>query len=304
KPSLASLGRQALMALVAAIVISTVAYVVAYKTFFVRLPETFDMLRSSRPFFRVRFPERLLRWSFRSSFERGCSSFTIKALLRSEQHLMFLGAYLGIGLVMVAQSALDWTGDTSRALFPTSDYLSTALLIAFFVVSGLRFAFDMPAALEANWLFQISADSPRPAPREIARRLMLWIVVPPEILLLTPLTAANFGWRVAVMHSAITVALTVFAADALLSRFQKIPFTCHTQLDIKRLIVRMLGTVFGVLLVVPAIASVELWMLRKPVRLVGLAMVLAVGWRLLDRYRREAEDDGAILRFEDGPGEP
>ncbi len=53
-------------------------------------------------------------------------------MTRSERHVMFLGGYLGVGLVVVAQSA---EGDPSQI----------PLLMAFFLITGLRLAFDIPA---------------------------------------------------------------------------------------------------------------------------------------------------------------
>ncbi|MBV8866318.1 MAG: hypothetical protein JO210_13075, partial [Acidobacteriaceae bacterium] len=177
KPAMAAFGKQALLALGAAIVISIAAYALCYHRIFLRLPESFDIMGGSRPLFRIQLPEALLRPLFRSQFERACSSFAVKVLTRSEQHLMFFGAYLGIGLVLVVQTALDSHNEGSARL-PGSDYLAIPFLIAFFLITGLRFVFDRPAAFPANWIFRITADAPWPEPRKVARRLMLWATIP------------------------------------------------------------------------------------------------------------------------------
>ena len=96
-PHMAALAKQALLALAAAVAISMMAYALCYRRLFLRLPETFDAIAGSQPLFRIRIPEPLLAPLFRSQFERACVSFAVKVLSRSEQHLMFLGAYLGVG---------------------------------------------------------------------------------------------------------------------------------------------------------------------------------------------------------------
>src|SRR5262249_31413517 len=144
----------ALLGLAVAAVVSTGAYALCYQRFFIRLPESFDTMGGSRPFFKIRFPEFLLAPLFRSQFERACSSFSLKVLLRSEQHLLFIGAYFGVGVVIVAQSALDNLSKDSTPPLPSPEYLVIPLLIAFFIVTGLRFVFDRPVSLDANWLFR------------------------------------------------------------------------------------------------------------------------------------------------------
>lgn len=297
------LGRRAIAALIAAIVVSTLSYVICYRTWFVRLPEMLDMMGTGRSLLRVRWPESLLRRLFRSPFERACSTFAVRVLLRSEQHLMFFGAYLGIGLVVVAQSLVDSRQIVARSEYPSPAYLAIPLLIAFFIVSGLKFAFDMPVALDANWVFKLVPDSPYPQPKQIARRLMRWITVPAEILLLGPSTAASFGWRIALVHSATTVAFTLLFIEVMLTPFEKVPFTCSTVPDVKRVVIRILGTLFGVLLIVPEVASLERWAFAEPGRFLVLALVLFAGWILTRRYGRAVEYGGG-LRFEDGPGPP
>ncbi len=299
EPQMLQMGRYAWIALGLAILVSTVSYALCYGRFFIRLPESFDTMGGSRPFLKIRFPDAWVRPLFRSPFERGCSAFALKVLLRSEQHLMFFGAYLGIGLVIVAQSALDSARSVSRSALPDSAWLAIPLLIAFFIVSGMRFVFDRPAEADANWLFRISANSPEPEPRRIAKRLMLWTTLPWEILIFGPLSIERLGWPLALLHVGTVVALTVFSVDLLLLYFRKIPFTCRAQLDIKQLVVQMIGTILAVLFLVPLLAALERWMLAAPIRFLALCAVLTVAWYWLIHYRRAQR--GEKLLFEDAP---
>ncbi len=304
KAPMVALADQALLGLAIAVIVSTGAYALCYQRIFIRLPESFDTMGGSRPFFRIRFPEFLLAPLFRSQFERGCSSFSLKVLLRSEQHLLFIGAYFGVGLVIVAQSVLDSSSKRSPATLPSSEYLAIPLLIAFFMVSGLRFVFDRPATLDANWLFRFAANSPEPEPRSIAKRLMLWATLSWELAILLPLSIDRLGWPLALLHVATAVALTVLLADILLVFFRKIPFTCAAQLDIKQLLVQMMGTIFGVLIVVPGIAGIEHWMLFQPLRFLWFLILFSAAWFWLARYKRDANAQNPTMIFQDGPGPP
>ncbi len=266
RPQMALLAREAWIALCAAVVISVVSYALCYRRIFIRLPESFDITGSSRLFFRMGFPESMLRPCFLSQFERASICFSLKVLLRSEKHLLFVGAYLGIGLVIVAQTALDSPGNSHFGGLPDAGYFAIPFLIAFVIMSGLRFVFDTPAVLPANWVFQVAAGRPDPLPRQIARRLMLSATLPWQVSLLAPLAVKRLGWPLALLHISTIVTFTILFAEALLLRFQKIPFTCSTELDIKQALAKLLAAVFGVLAFVPALASLELWMLESPAR--------------------------------------
>lgn len=302
KPQMVRMAQQALLMLAGSIIVSTAAYAVCYRRIFVRRPESFDMLTTGRPFFRIRLPEAFLKPLFRSQFERGCTSFAMKVLLRSEPHLMFFGAYLGIGLVIVAQTALSSSAEEPRNALPSSAYLSVPPLIAFFVASGLRFVFDTAAFTEANWVFKVAAGPVQPRPGQIARRLLLLATLPWEIAVFLPLTVLRMGWPAALLHIGAVVALTILFTDLLVLGFRKVPFTCVSQVDIRRMIAKMLATIFGVLVIVPSLAAIERWMLEAPYRFGGFALVLAGCWYGLRKYRGSATRSEEGLLFEDGPG--
>ncbi len=262
KPVMAQLGQQALIALVVAIVISVLAYSLVYRRQFLRLPESLDVAGGARRRFRLPIPRWTQRLLFRSPFEHACMSFVLRVLFRSERHLMFFGGYLGICLVLVAQNFTGSAAAESGTSLPSADMLAVPLLIAFFLITGLRLVFDIPAVLSANWLFRLAIEKAEPSPAAIMRRLMLWMSLSWEIVLLVPLTAHRYGWTVAALHGATIAILSVLLIDLVLINFRKIPFTCSREMDVKRLIFRVLGLVLAVAFAVPAIAGIESWMLE------------------------------------------
>lgn len=299
KPAMAKLGMEAWEALAAVIVIAVLAYLLCYRRYFLRLPESEDMLGSSHHAHRL--PEPVANLLFRSPFEHACCGFIAKVLMRSERHLMFFGGYLGLGLVMVAQTAFDSFNQAAPGSLPNAGLLAIPLMIAFFVVSGLRFVFDIPAALDANWVFRMALGPEAPEPRFLAKKLMLWAVLPWQVFLLTPLMALRFGWLVALGHAAVVIALTILLIDLLLVRFRKIPFTCSTQPELKQLLARILISVFAVLIVVPTLAAIERWLFAEPLRFIWLFAAVLLAWYLLRRYRHEMLPMDRGLTFEDRP---
>ncbi len=297
--AMAQFGRQAVIALVGAVVVAIAAYSLCYRRQFVRLAESLDVVAGVQHRLRPRLPQWARKLLFRSQFELACSDFIWKVLFRSERHLMFFGAYLGIGMVMVAQTAMDSARHGMQASLPSSDLLGVPLMIAFFIITGLRFVCDIPATLDANWIFRLSITIPSPPPASLLKRAMLRSVLPWQVLILLPLTARPFRWSIAVLHTATVIAFSVLLIDVVLAGFRKIPFTCSSQPDSKQLLFRVLGSAVSVLIIVPALAGFERWMLGEPVRFTILAAFLAVSWYLLRRYEGELLAQDKALIFED-----
>ncbi len=76
-----------------------------------------------------------------------------------------MGGFLGVGLVVVVQSVT-----------------AAPLLLAFFLITGLRLSFEIPATMSANWLFRFAANDIAPNPNAITRRLMMVLVLPWQFL--------------------------------------------------------------------------------------------------------------------------
>jgi hypothetical protein len=255
-----------LAALAASIVIAVAAYSLCYHRHFLRLAESLDTLGATRHVSRFPSPN----WLFRSQLERACSVFSVKVLMRNERHVLLLGAYLGIGLVLTAGASL----------------LSLPLLIAFFLISGLRFVFDLPAALAANWIFRSAIDVPDPAPRAVARRFLLLAVLPWQIAFPLP-------WQAI----ALDILFSALAIELVLRGYRKIAFTCSSKPDTSQMVVRIVGLIVTILVLIPVLTAMERWALRDLWRFGVLAAVLGAVWYGV----RGKKDDEELLLFEDRP---
>jgi hypothetical protein len=293
------LATRALLATGAAILVSVAAYTICYRRRFVRLAESLETLSGPQHPHRIAFPNALARFFFPTSFERACASFSSSVLARSERHLMFLGGYFGIGLVLSAQNGMD---AVNRHVPPlSSDVFAIPLTIAFFVITGFRFVFEMPAALSANWTFRSILQSPPLNPRRPVRTLLLLCVFSWQIGILLPVSVRQLGWPLALAHTSIVMLLSATLIEFLLARFNKIPFTCSNRPDIPTLLMRILGAVFGLMLAVPFLAATERAVLIHPARSLFAAPALAIIWYWIMRRRLDFDGPAPRVIFEDDP---
>ncbi len=299
-PAMQALSERALSATAGAALISLGCYTLCYRRRFLRLAESVDMVGApgNRHIFRI--PGWCSRVLFRAPFERAGAAFMLRVLLRSERHLLFLGGYLGIGLVLTAQTAMDGVSRwPAHSAVPNSDLLAVPLMVAFVIITGLRFVFDKPAGLNANWVFRTILENPSPNPSRAVRKVLLLSVIPWQLLLLFPASGIQFGWRFAVAHTLTVLILSVTLIEFLVVRFRKIPFTYSSRPDIRMLLLRILGTLFAVMILVPVIATIERGMLLAPVRFVYGAVLLAGIWAWILRSWRDVSQTQNSLAFED-----
>ena len=75
------------------------------------------------------------------------------------------------------------------------------LTLSFFAVSGLRAAFNFPAELRANWVFQICESEDRMPHIRAARKWIVLMGIVPLFALLAPFEIWFRGWRLGVHPS-------------------------------------------------------------------------------------------------------
>lgn len=299
-PLMSDLAHQALFALLLVILFSLGAYSLSYGRYYLRLPETFDLLHAPHDRLRLSLPAWLERLFFSSPFEQGCISFAFKALFRSERHLLFFGAYLGVGCMLVAQTLLGRFSAPAASL-PNADVLAIPLIAVFFLLTALRFVFDIPATLNANWIFRCCVDKPQPPLGSIVRKLAFTLTLPWQFFLLAPVMARLYGWPVALEHTALVLTLTLLLVELLFANFCTIPFTCVIQADLRQTLSRILGSLCALTLAIPLLAALERWMLFNPLRFVSGAGIALAVWLLLREAKRDLSASGPTLIFEQRP---
>ncbi len=274
-PLMQAMAQRALSALAISIAVMFASYALCYRRHFLRLSESFDNLTGTRHGVYLRMPDWLGRVLFRSSFEEAVLLFAFRVMTRSERHVMFLGGYLGVGLVIVSQAA-------------ESDLTKLPLLLAFFLITGLRLVFDIPATMGANWAFRFSANNITPNPNSIGRRLMMMLVLPWQLL---PVGSPLF--------IPLNLAFSILGIEAVLLTSDCLPFTYRVQTDSRKLVIRFILELFGILFLVPALVWIEHWALSAWWRYAIVAVAILAAWLDLRRRRRASETNSGELAFEE-----
>lgn len=178
--------------------------------------------------------------------------------------------------------------------------MSVPLIVCYFLLLGLRFAFEIPVVLRANWIFRLTTDPDANECRRMARKVMLAFLVP---VLLICLAAYGLGWggKVGVTHTAIVGIVCALLVEILLVRFRKIPFTCSAPHFKSNALVSVLFYFLGFFVFTSWISIAEGWALANPWWYAAFGPGLAAVWLLLERYRSELTYLDTRLIFEERP---
>lgn len=301
--AMAQMGTIGLWAVIAVAVLAPLVYVLSYYRYFIRIPETLDTtLRSRAP--RVLLPLRMMDWFvLRSAYERATYRFAMKTLLRNDRHSLIFGGFAGLGIVIASQTLLSAVNQ-KPGVAPSAAMISVPFTLAYFLICGLRFVFDLPAELRANWVHRAILDSEQQAPADAARKVVLTFVLPWILIFCLPLYLYSWGWSVGIALIAVLIAGCYLLADVLLRRFAKIPFACAYPAWKQSATVIVLLYVLGLWAFASILPGLEHALLLKSVwYLWVLVLVLQVARLVLHRLR---DDDprSHILVFEEAPDHP
>ena len=300
-PPMSVLGWRSLKALAVVIAVAAVTYVLSYGRCFLRIPEV--MYRESA------VARRWLSWWFalcdftflRTPFQRATYRFVWQTLQRSEHHTLVMGGFAGLGLVIASQSLLSAFDPRmfQPGALPSAEILSLPLILSYCLVIGLRFVFEMPAELRANWLFQLTVDENSQECLPLARGFALSWVVPWVFVVLVPASAYFWGWRVALLNGVVVTLWTALLAQALFVRFRKVPFTCSYPPFRDSALVTVLAALAGFFVFVVLLSRVEYFALRNIFVAVALLAIGPIAWYGLSRFREDAAPADKHLIFED-----
>ncbi len=236
-PFFSHMAFRAVAALVATPAIATFTYIVGFRRSFQKIPESADLpLIPKLGKFRWASLSRIFyRSVFKTPTQRTLGRFILPTLWRSEIHQQVLLFSLAIGLVasagMLAGVPIHFQPGSHRfyqtnASPLSADALSIPLILAFCVIVGMRFCFEIPLNLQANWIFRFWIDPAVVETRSTARRLLLAL----SLSWLAPLTFFStlylWGLFIAVLHTSVLIVCSILIVEIAILRLRKIPFTC------------------------------------------------------------------------------
>jgi hypothetical protein len=299
-----ALASRAMGGLAAAMGISLVLYAASYGRYFRRSPEIMET-QTSGPGRMKRFVARwFARLALRGAVENACFFFAVRALFRSQRQRLMLAGFVGLGLTIAIQGfASDW-GAPARvaAHLPGAMMLSAPLAMAFFLLSGLRFAFNVPAELRANWVFRAILEDRGNQARRVAKALMLTFLTPVIIATLV-IYATIWGARIGIVHTAIVLLASLLLTEVLLVGYRKIPFACsyttgRQNVGVALVLYFLLFFFFSSGLAYLEYSALSSRSVISFLPLGGLPIAIWVGLRY---YESEFESEDKTLLFEDEP---
>ena len=298
-PAMAGLARLCLPGMFLLFVTSAVAYAIGYRRHFVKITEIAEgsgAAHSPARWIPVAFEGYLLP----TPSLRGCFSFVIKTLKRSESHRLVLTGVAGLALVLSSQALMNacQAGSSWRQAALTPDALSIPFIATFLLIVGLRIVFEIPVEIRANWIFQFLLDPDGHECLALGRRVVLFATLPVLIL-----TAAAYilteGLRIAALHTVLVLTWAVLLENILLVRFRKVPFTCTLPVFKQHSIVILISLCFGYLLYAVSTPEFESSALLHPMQMMALIPIAIVAWYIPRYLEKNTIDLERRLIFEE-----
>jgi hypothetical protein len=297
----ASMSKAALSAVALTILVALIAYALSFRRSFIRIPEIAD----ASHFPRLRHSSSLLaplhKTVLRNAPQRACYHFVARTLLRSDGHLQILLGFAALGLVLSLETLSSAPNLPSlvNGQVPSTEFLPVPFILAFCVIVGIRFAFETPADLRANWIFRYWLDPSQQDARPIARRVLLFFSLP----WLAPAAFLSvlffWGWRVALLHTTILVGCTILLVETVLIRFRKIPFTCSYPPFQSHSGLIFVAYFFGFLFFTDYLPQMEHWSLLNPWQVIWFVPLLIAVFLALHQYRKQMLDMDKQLIFDE-----
>ena len=302
-PYYAAMARSACIALGLCVLVAILSYTLSFRRSFIRIPETTEAGPLPRSQFRL-LPVALFdRLILRDPPQRACFYFISRTLLRSEAHLQIASAFAAMGLVVSAQSFTSaFHPGVSLAYSlraPTEDLLSIPYILAFFIIVGIRLAFDVPSAFRSNWVFALWIDPNTLQTRAIARKTLLTFSLAPLAPLCFLSSYFLWGAAAALLHTLLFTVCTIAFVEVLLLRFRKIPFTCSYPPFQSYSSLVFVAYLFAFLLFTSYLPELELWSLSDPWRAILFLPLLAIPLASVHFYRKQMLDMDKHLIFEE-----
>ncbi len=291
-PVFTGLARTGCVATVIAIAAAVLTYPLAYRRKMRHVVEGSDA-RDTRSW--VSLP---IRWILhatllRSARRRGIYHFISLTLLRKHRHRVYLAMYGGLGLALIAGSAMLLVPGSGHFSFGLSSVgLRAAVpIVAFWTVAGLRAAFLSPAEMRVHWIFRVIQGRPGMEESAATRTwVLLWaFVLTLGTVAMTHAVAppALRSAHAVVVQLLVAVGLCVLLTDAFLLNVKSIPFTAGqppSNTNLAFVLLQYFGLFPPFVLIT---LSLEEWLEASAVHFaVAVAVLVAAHLRMMSAHKK------------------
>jgi hypothetical protein len=291
-PALAPMARRAWIGLAGVVCGTALVYTLSYWRTLRKIVEEPDIMPGSHGF----------SWlpRFGNQTQTAIGQFAVRTLVRSRQHRLIVGFYLGIGLAFTSL-LLKGSADAVNNPWREESMLVWAASIMMIVLAtiGTRVAFAMPLDPRANWIFRVIGARGGLESLAASRRALLLLSVAPVWLATAVVCLWVWPGRQNVAHLAALGMLGMILADVCLLRFRKIPFTCSYLPGKSRFHLAFLGAL-GLFRAGSEAAVLERHALRETGSMAMMLTFLAVVWVCTRRTTAaQARSEEQEPRFEE-----
>jgi hypothetical protein len=233
-------------------------------------------------------------------------TFIGKTLARSRHHRLVLTAFAAIAIAVIFESFVslalnqDFRGFLVQSPAMRKATISAPLALSLFVLAGYRYLFRLPVELRANWVFRVNEPGNRLAFLIAVEQFLLCFAVVPVALVTLPLEMFVLGPGAGMAAAILCLLPSLILMDALLIRFEKVPFTSSYLPGRRPLVETVLIYGMAIGIYVSMLSAVVNWALQGPRTALGLFAVLLAIWLRTRKGRREDLEIGK-LEFEELP---
>jgi hypothetical protein len=229
----------------------------------------------------------------RNPVQRAVFNFFGKSLIRSVYHRMRLATYLAISSALILIVLGSQMRNPKIFFQVNKTLLSIPLILALFLLVGLRGIVKVPISLEANWIFRLTEERDKKHYHLALRKAIFFVILLPLFLSIFVFYSFLWGWEIALLHCLFGLVVSTVVMEALFLNFHKIPFACSYLPGKEKLHIYWLIYLMGSLIYVFLMSAVEFGLLKRPVGFLifyGVVLSFFLGIRIYQNsflYRKK-----------------
>jgi hypothetical protein len=243
--------------------------------------------------------------------ERAVFLFFGRTVRTSPKHRSTMSSYLAAATGVIGLYIVGMRGRFGELVPGNVNLLVQPLFLSFVLLAAVRSVVEIPAAPEANWVFQVTETPWRRRYVTGLKKAIFFKWLAPLAGLVLAVHAPLWGFGPALGHAAFGLTVSGLGLEGFFLKYRKVPFACTFVPGKARLHARVVVLIFLSLIFLAAVGGIEKELLREPRGFLVFFGVAAVAWgglelssaRLLGRAGLIYEEEPArvMSTFPEGP---
>ncbi|HTK30139.1 MAG TPA: hypothetical protein VL309_11325 [Vicinamibacterales bacterium] len=218
----------------------------------------------------------------RSPAARGAAEFFVRTLIRNRPQQTPIAFNAAIGSALLVTGLLRTHAGIAAFTTPRVATLSIPLMLAYWVLVGLRTACFIPGDVEAGWVVRVGSATGTGALRRAACAALTALVVVPATLLAAAVTVPMGDPIVVARHTVFTLLVVMLMVEILTLTITFVPFTQPYRPGHAKVRALWPAYAVGALLCTVAAVKIEKWAWTDPDSFRTLLLIVAAAIVALD----------------------